>query len=504
MDVTGFDVARFRPHQLAPAYRAARTAEILGTVYAAHPPGKQLRTARGALLSPVHQRLVDEGGYLREVSGWEGAAWFAGAGRTAEATPTWGRAPWFDRWAAEHRAVREDVGLIDMSFMAKFSVEGPGAGALLDRVSAGAVDGDEGVITYTQWLNEDGLLEADLTVTKLAADRFLVVASDTAHGHALDWLRRAVVPTGSTTGGEDVTITDITPDRAQLALQGPRSREVLAALTDTDLSTDAYPFRTAREIDVAGVGVLCARITYVGELGYELYVPAARALEVYDALRAGGAVPVGLSALGSLRMEKGYRDFGHDIDNTDDPVSVGLGFALALDKPGGFVGRDAVMARKAAGPPRRRLLQVRLADPGPLLFHAEPLLRDDEVVGYVRAASYGWTLGAAVALAYVEADEPVTADWLAAGSVGGRRRRCPARRRGVAAADLRPDVGPGPRLSPRSTRGRCAAAVSVRALCSWGRSWRAGPDRTVRVLTQGTECPQDPARAEEPRRHDRT
>ena len=199
VDVTGFDVARFRPHQLAPAYRAARTAEILGTVYAAHPPGKQLRTARGALLSPVHQRLVDEGGYLREVSGWEGAAWFAGAGRTAEATPTWGRAPWFDRWAAEHRAVREDIGLIDMSFMAKFSVEGAGAGALLDRVSAGAVDGDEGVITYTQWLNEDGLLEADLTVTKLAADRFLVVASDTAHGHALDWLRRAA-STGSTTG----------------------------------------------------------------------------------------------------------------------------------------------------------------------------------------------------------------------------------------------------------------------------------------------------------------
>ena len=409
VDVTGIDVARFRPHQLAPAYRAARTVEILGTVYAAHPPGAQLRTARGALLSPVHQRLVDQGGYLRDVSGWEGAAWFAAAGRTPEATPTWGRAPWFAQWEAEHRAVREDVGLIDMSFMAKLDVRGPGAGALLDRVSAGAVDGDDGVITYTQWLDDDGLLEADLTVTKLGANRFWVVASDTAHGHALDWLRRA----GH--GHDDITITDITADWAQLALQGPRSRVVLATLTDADLSTAAYPFRAAREIDVAGIGTLCTRITYVGELGYELYVPAARALEMYDALIAAGAAPVGLAALGSLRMEKAYRDFGHDIDNTDDPDSVGLGFALALDKPGGFVGRDSVLARRAAGPAHRRLVQVVLADPEPLLFHAEPLLRDGTVVGYVRAASYGWTLGAAVGLAFVSADQPVTADWLASG-----------------------------------------------------------------------------------------
>jgi len=410
VDVTGLDVARFRPHQLTPAYRAARTIEILGTVYAAHPPGKQLRSGRNALLSPVHERLVEQGGHLREVSGWEGAAWFTGRGRTPDATPTWGRAPWFAQWEAEHRAVRERVGLIDMSFMAKFSVEGPGAGTLLDRVSAGAVDGDDGVITYTQWLNEGGLLEADLTVTKRGPDRFLVIASDTAHGHSLDWLRRAV------TADADVIITDVSAGWAQLALQGPVSRDLLATLTGTDLSTAAYPFRTAREIQVAGIEVLCSRITYVGELGYELYAPAARALEVYDALLAHGAVPVGLAALGSLRMEKAYRDFGHDIDNTDDPVSVGLGFALALDKPGGFVGRDAVVARQAAGPPRRRLVQVLLDDPDPLLFHAEPLLRDGEVVGYLRAASYGWTLGAAVGLALVEADEPVTAVWLAAGA----------------------------------------------------------------------------------------
>ncbi len=415
VDVTGFDVARFRPDQLDPAYRAARTTEILGTVYAAHTPGKQLRTARDAILSPVIERLVEQGGYLREVSGWEGADWFAGYGVVPHAEPTWGHAPWFEAWSQEHRAVREAVGLMDMSFMGKLSVKGPDAGALLDEVSAGSVDGDAGVITYTQWLNEGGLIEADLTVTKLGRDRFLVVVSDTAHGHALDWLRRAAERLEA-----EVTITDVTQDLAQLNLQGPSSRDVLAALTATDLSTEAYPFRTSREIEVAGVDVVCARITYVGELGYELYVPAEDAITVYDALLAAGEPhgirPVGLKSLASLRMEKGYRDFGHDIDNTDDPVSVGLGFAVGWDKPS-FVGRAAALARKAAGPPSSRLVQILLRDPEPLLYHAEPVHRDGVVVGYVRAASYGWTLGASVGLAYVTGtDGPVTADWLAAGS----------------------------------------------------------------------------------------
>jgi 4-methylaminobutanoate oxidase (formaldehyde-forming) len=418
VDVTGFNVDRFRPWQADDAYRAARTTEILGTVYAAHTPGKQLRSARGMLLSPVHDRLVEQGGYLREVSGWEGAAWFAGRGVTPTAEPTWGRAPWFREWEAEHLTVREGVGLMDMSFMAKFAVRGPDAAAVLDRVSAGDVAAADERITYTQWLDERGRIEADLTVTRLAADDFLVVASDTAHGHALAWLGRAI-------GDADVRVDDVTADYAQLNLQGPRSRDVLAQLTDADLSTEAFGFRTARWIDVAGVRVLCARITYLGELGYELYVPATDGLKVYDALQDAGAPydlrPVGLSALASLRMEKGYRDFGHDIDNTDCPLEVGLGFALALDKPGGFVGRDAVLERKAAnaaaGGMAQRLVQVRLLGPDPLLHHAEVVHRDGVAVGYVRAASYGWTLGSAVGLAMVSGDgEPVTPDWLAAGS----------------------------------------------------------------------------------------
>ncbi len=420
VDTTGFNVDRFRPWQADDDYRAARTTEILGTVYAAHTPGKQLHSARNTLLSPVHERLVEQGGYLREVSGWEGADWFAGPGVTPSAEPTWGRAPWFAQWEAEHRAVREGVGLMDMSFMAKFRVTGTDAGAVLDRVSAGPVNSSVETITYTQWLHDDGRIEADLTVTKLAEDDFLVVASDTAHGHALAWLGREVGSSSS-----DVRVEDVTADFAQLNVQGPRSRELLASLTDADLSTEAFGFRTARWISVAGVRVLCARITYLGELGYELYVPADDGLKVYDALQAAGAAydlkPVGLKALASLRMEKGYRDFGHDIDNTDCPLEVGLGFALALDKPGGFRGRDAVLARKAAnaaaGGMGQRLVQIRVLDPEPLLFHAEVVHRDGVPVGYVRAASYGWTLGSAVGLAMVGGDgAPVTPDWLAAGS----------------------------------------------------------------------------------------
>lgn len=430
VDVTGFDVHRFRPWQADDAYRAARTTEILGTVYAAHTPGTQLRSARGTLLSPVHERLVEQGGYLREVSGWEGADWFAGPGVAPVAEPSWGRAPWFREWAAEHRAVREGVGLMDMSFMAKLAVRGAGAAALLDRVSAGDVTASVETITYTQWLDERGRIEADLTVTKLADDDFLVVASDTAHGHTLAWLRGAVAD------GTDVRIEDVTADYAQLNVQGPRSRDLLAALTDADLSTVAFGFRTARWVEVAGVRVLCARITYLGELGYELYVPAGSGLKVYDALQDAGPAyglrPVGLKALASLRMEKGYRDFGHDIDNTDCPLEVGLGFALALDKPGGFVGRDAVLERKAAnaaaGGMGQRLVQVRLLDPDPLLHHAEVVHRDGVPVGYVRAASYGWTLGSAVGLAMVSGQgAPVTPDWLSGGTwevdVAGTRHR---------------------------------------------------------------------------------
>jgi glycine cleavage system aminomethyltransferase T len=215
-------------------------------------------------------------------------------------------------------------------------------------------------------------------------------------------------------------VTDVTSGYAQLNVQGPRSRELVQALTTADLSNEAFPFRAVREIDIGYARVTCVRITYLGELGYELYVPAEQATHVYDRIvevgQAYGLRHAGLKALASLRMEKGYRDFGHDIDNTDDPYEAGLGFFVSLDKPGGFIGRDALLKRKEAGPPTRRLVHVLVKDPEPLMFHAEIVHRNGKPVGDVRSASYGFTLGGAVGLAMIEAGEPVDAAYLAEGS----------------------------------------------------------------------------------------
>src|SRR5260221_5746104 len=278
---------------------------------------------------------------------------------------------------------------MDMAFMAKFDVRGRDAGQILDQVSANRVNGKPGRITYTQWLNPAGTLEADLTVTKLDDDRFWVVASDTAHRHAETWMRRHI-------GDAHAFVTDVTSGHAQINVQGPRSRALMELVTTADVSNEAFPFRAAKEIDVGFARALCVRITYLGELGYELYVPTEQATHVYDRLVAAGEAlglrHAGLKALASLRMENGYRDYGHDIDNTDSVLEAGLGFAVDLKKPGGFLGKDAVLAKKAEGPLKRRLLQLLVQDPDPLLFHAEIVHRNGKPVGYVRAASYGHTL----------------------------------------------------------------------------------------------------------------
>jgi glycine cleavage system aminomethyltransferase T len=364
--------------------------------------------------SPFHERLAAAGAYFKEVSGWESPDWYGDPGTTPDPGPlSWGRPSWFDRWREEHRAARENVILMDMSFMGKFLVQGRDAGRCLNRISGNQVDGAAGVITYTQWLNEAGKLEADLTVTKLAAERYLVVVTDTMVRHAETWMRRHI--------GDDARafVTDVTSAYGQLNVQGPNSRALLQRLTSAELSNAAFPFRTAREIDIGFARVLCIRITYLGELGYELYVPAELATHVYERIVAAGRdlglAHAGLKALGSLRMEKGYRDYGHDIDNTDVPYEVGLGFALDLKKPDGFIGKEAVLAQKAAGPLKRRLVQVLVRDPEPLMFHAEVVRRDGVPVGYVRAASYGHTLGGAVGLAMIEPNVPVDEAYLGRG-----------------------------------------------------------------------------------------
>jgi len=437
VDVTGFNIDRLQTYQANPEYRRARTVESLGSVYLCHYPTKSMQTARGVKHSPVHSRLADAGAYFKDVSGWEGADWFAPSG--VEPTVdrlSWGRQNWFPYWAEEHRAAREAVVLMDMSFMAKFSVQGRDAGALLDRLSAGNVVGECGRITYTQWLNDAGLLEADLTVTKLTDESYFVVASDTAQRHVETWMRRHIG------ADEHVFVTDVTSGYAQLNVQGPRSRELLQGLTSADLSNDAFPFRTAREIDLGFARALCVRITYLGELGYELYVPAEQALHVYDQIMAAGTSyglrHAGLKALASLRMEKAYRDYGHDIDNTDSVLEVGLGFAVDLSRATDFVGRRAVEEKKAAGPLLRRLVQILVDDPEPLMFHAEVVLRDGVPVGYVRAASYGFTLGGAVGLAMIEAGEPLDQAYLD----GGRWEVEIAGRLYPATASLRPLYDP--------------------------------------------------------------
>ena len=414
VDVTAFNIDRLHPAQANPQYRRERTVESLGMVYKCHYPFMSLETARGVRRSPFHERLAAAGAYFREVSGWESPDWYGAPGTTPDPGPLgWGRPSWFGRWQEEHRAARERAIVMDMSFMGKFLVQGRDAGRCLNRISGNQVDGAAGVITYTQWLNEGGTLEADLTVTKLAAERYLVVVTDTMVRHAETWLKRHIPAEAH------AAVTDVTSAYGQLNVQGPAARALLQKLTSVDLSNGAFPFRTAREIDVGFARVLCIRITYVGELGYELYIPAEQAMHVYERVIAAGAefgfTHAGLKALGSLRMEKGYRDYGHDIDNTVGPYEVGLGFALDLKKPEGFIGKEAVLAHKARGPLTRRLAQVLVKDPEPLMFHAEVVRRDGVPVGYVRAASYGHTLGGAVGLAMIEPKVVVDEAYLGSG-----------------------------------------------------------------------------------------
>jgi glycine cleavage system aminomethyltransferase T/glycine/D-amino acid oxidase-like deaminating enzyme len=414
VDIAGFNIDRLHVYQNTSEYRKHRTVESLGMVYKCHYPTMSYQTARGAKKSPFHDRLAAQGAYFKDVSGWEGADWYAPAGFEPKVDKlSWGRENWFPWWEAEHKAAREGVILMDMSFMSKFKVQGRDAGKVLNHISANNVDGKANQITYTQWLNEAGKLEADLTVTKLNEETYLVVVTDTMHRHAETWLKRHI------SYNDYAFVADMTSAYAQLNIQGPKSRALMQSITTADLSNEAFPFRCAREIEIGYAKVLCIRITYLGELGYELYIPTEQGTHVYDRIvEAGkkfGLRHAGLKALASLRMEKGYRDYGHDIDNTDDPFEVGLGFFVDLKKPDGFIGKDAVVKKRAQGPMTRRLAQVLVKDPKPFLFHAEVVRRNGVAVGYVRAGSYGFSLGGAVGLFMIEAGEPINADYIATG-----------------------------------------------------------------------------------------
>ena len=426
MDLGTVDIRRALPFQADPEYLRQRVTETLGRLYAVHWPFHQHRTARGIRKSPFYDRLAERGACFGEAQGWERPNWYAPEGVKPEYVYSFSRQNWFDHSAAEHRAVRENVGLFDQTSFAKFRLQGPGAEEVLNQVSANDVAVEAGRIVYTQWLNDRGGIEADLTVTREAEDRYLIVTGAASQVRDFHWLARHI-PEGS-----DAQLTDVTETLAVLGVMGPKARDLLQGLTDGDLSNGAFPFGASREIEIGGGKVRASRISYVGELGWELYIPTGAALGVFDAVaRAGethGLVPAGMHAMQSLRIEKAYRAWGHDIGDQDTALEAGLGFAVAWGKPGGFIGRDALSRQRQEGL-SRRLVQFILDDPGPLLYGREPILRDGEIAGYVTSAMYGHSLGGAVGLGYVEHQGGVDADFIAAGSfeieVAGVR--CPAR-----------------------------------------------------------------------------
>jgi glycine cleavage system T protein len=410
MDLWDVDIRRFMPFQGNARYLRERTREVVGLLYAMHWPFRQPETARGVRHSVLHGRLAARGAVFGVVAGWERANWFATDGVEPRYAYTYGRQNWFPCAAAEHRAVREAVGLFDQSSLAKLLLQGPDAAEALQRLCAGDVDVPPGRIVYTQMLNPRGGIECDLTVTRLADDTYLIVTIAAAATHDADWIRRGL-------GEARATLTDVTSALTVLGVMGPRSRTLLGRLTDAELSSSAFPFGTTREIELGYATVRATRITYVGELGWELYVPTELAATVYEDVVAAGAdlglLHAGYHAMDSLRMEKGYRSWGHDLGGDDTPLEAGLGFAVALGKPG-FVGREALL-RQREKPLGRRLVMFTLDDPEPLLLGDEPIWRDGVLVGRITSGAYGHTLGRSVGMGYVTHPDGVDAAFLRAG-----------------------------------------------------------------------------------------
>jgi 4-methylaminobutanoate oxidase (formaldehyde-forming) len=407
-DLGDVDISRMQPFQGNKQYLFERSKETLGLLYADHFPYLQKKTARGIRRTPFHQQLLDKGAVMGELAGWERANWFADAGQEAAYEYTWKRQNWFENSAREHRAVRENVGMYDMSSFGKIRVEGRDATAFLNYVAGGQYDVPVGKIVYSQFLNNTGGIEADVTITRISELAYLVVTPAATRLADQVWLQRNA-------GDFNVVITDMTAGEGVLAVMGPNSRKLLQAVSPNDFTNDVNPFGTAQEIEI-GMGLARVhRVTYVGELGWEVYVSADQAGHVFETLfDAGQDMDLklcGMHMMDSLRIEKGYRHFGHDITCEDHVVEAGLGFAVKTDKPD-FIGRDAVLRKKENGL-ENRLLQFVLNDGEPLLYHNEPILRDGELVGYLSSGSYGHTLGGAVGLGYVPCKGETVAQLLA-------------------------------------------------------------------------------------------
>ena len=442
MDVWSVDVRRMQPWQNNLRYLRDRTVESLGIGYQDHWPFRQWQTARGVKKSVLHDRLAAAGACFGESAGWERPNWYAAPGQALRYEYAWGRQNWFGNNAEEHRAVREGVGMFEQSSFAKLLVQGLDAEAVLNRIATADCGVPVGKVIYTQFLNVRGGIEADLTISRLAIDRFLVVTAAFTQTHVEAWIRGHIAPDAR------CVVTDLSGAYAMLNVQGPRSRALLQALCSDDLSDSGFAFGTCRQIQLGYQSALALRLTYVGELGWELYIPTAFALPVFDALVEAGR-PLGLRhcgyhTLNSLRIEKAYREWAHDIGPDDDPLQAGLAFTCAWNKAGGFIGRERLVQMKDSVP-KRRLVQFLLEDPEPMLYHNEPIYRNGELNGYTTSAMYGHTLGGAVALGYVESPSGATDDYVNS----GRYEIQVSDRRITARASLKPMLDPkGIRIRP--------------------------------------------------------
>ena len=395
-DLGDVDISRMQPFQGNKTYLYERSKETLGLLYADHFPYLQKKTSRGIRRSPFHKSLLNLGAVMGETAGWERANWFANKGEDRFYKYSWKRQNWFNNVAEEHSAIRNNIGIYDMSSFGKIRVEGSDSEKFLNIITGANCSVKVGKIVYAQFLNLAGGIEADVTITRISETAYLIVTPAATRLADQTWLRRHV-------GDFHVVLTDVTSSEGVLAVMGPNSRALLSRVSPADFSNEVNPFGTVQEIEI-GMGLARVhRVSYVGELGWEIYISSDQAEHVFETLwEAGkdlGLKLCGMHVMDSCRIEKAYRHFGHDITCEDHILEAGLGFALKLDKES-FIGRDAVLRKKETGL-NKRLLQFRLTDPEPLLYHNEPIIRDGEIVGYVSSGAYGHHLKGAIGLGYV-------------------------------------------------------------------------------------------------------
>ena len=413
VDLSEVDISRFQSWANNPAYLRDRTGEALGLLYAMHWPHRQPESARNVRQSPLHQRLVSQGACFGVVAGWERPNWYAPEGVDPVYEYSWGRQNWFSHSAQEHMAVRQAVGLFDQTSFAKFLLQGADAELVMQRLMANDVAVEPGTLVYTAMLNERGGIVSDLTVNRISEDTYMIVTSAGSVTRDYTWMRRHIPDDAR------ATLTDVSSSYVVLSVMGPRSRDLLSRLTDADLSNEAFPFLTSKGIYLGYAPVRASRITYVGELGWELYIPTEFACNVYESIvREGsefGLMHAGYHALDSLRLEKAYRSWGHDITSVDTPLEAGLRFAVAFDKGVHFIGKDALLRQRERGLEKRLSIFV-LEDPEPLLLGDEPIYRDGVIVGRTTSGNYGHALGRSVAMGYLENEEGATPGWIRSGS----------------------------------------------------------------------------------------